>query len=161
MSKESFNNIGYFPSCCTKTACIELLATCSCHLNCLKHVCASHPATYILNVFFSLNCSAALNMAFQSRCIIYLFTDTIFSIFYLGGSEEPGNVIQSPGVSEASLETTESVPSTSAPSLGTRSANSGNTPPGRTGTAEPVLSLHYSTEGTTTSTIKLDFTDEW
>uniref|UniRef100_UPI00398EC513 DDB1- and CUL4-associated factor 6 isoform X5 n=1 Tax=Pristiophorus japonicus TaxID=55135 RepID=UPI00398EC513 len=31
----------------------------------------------------------------------------------------------------------------------------------RTGGAEPVLSLHYSTEGTTTSTIKLDFTDEW
>ncbi|XP_078265360.1 DDB1- and CUL4-associated factor 6 isoform X5 [Rhinoraja longicauda] len=30
-------------------------------------------------------------------------------------------------------------------------------PPG----AEPVLSLHYSTEGTTASTIKLDFTDEW
>uniref|UniRef100_A0A8C6ZPQ6 DCAF6 factor n=1 Tax=Nothoprocta perdicaria TaxID=30464 RepID=A0A8C6ZPQ6_NOTPE len=29
------------------------------------------------------------------------------------------------------------------------------------GTGEPVLSLHYSTEGTTTSTIKLDFTDEW
>ncbi|KAK3569211.1 hypothetical protein QTP86_026618 [Hemibagrus guttatus] len=29
------------------------------------------------------------------------------------------------------------------------------------GTPEPVLSLHYSTEGTTTSTIKLDFTDEW
>ncbi|XP_012819671.1 DDB1- and CUL4-associated factor 6 isoform X3 [Xenopus tropicalis] len=26
---------------------------------------------------------------------------------------------------------------------------------------EPVLQLHYSTEGTTTSTIKLDFTDEW
>ncbi|XP_057245957.1 DDB1- and CUL4-associated factor 6 isoform X2 [Malurus melanocephalus] len=31
----------------------------------------------------------------------------------------------------------------------------------RTGTGEPVLSLHYSTEGTTTSTIKLAFTDEW
>ncbi|XP_078415821.1 DDB1- and CUL4-associated factor 6 isoform X6 [Cetorhinus maximus] len=31
----------------------------------------------------------------------------------------------------------------------------------RTVGAEPVLSLHYSTEGTTTSTIKLDFTDEW
>lgn len=29
------------------------------------------------------------------------------------------------------------------------------------GTGEPVLSLHYSTEGTTASTIKLDFTDEW
>ncbi|XP_055015669.1 DDB1- and CUL4-associated factor 6 isoform X2 [Boleophthalmus pectinirostris] len=33
--------------------------------------------------------------------------------------------------------------------------------PGRSGGAEPVLSLHYSSEGTTTSTIKLDFTDEW
>ncbi|XP_043986834.1 DDB1- and CUL4-associated factor 6 isoform X3 [Gambusia affinis] len=31
----------------------------------------------------------------------------------------------------------------------------------RPGAAEPVLSLHYSSEGTTTSTIKLDFTDEW
>ncbi|XP_070831423.1 DDB1- and CUL4-associated factor 6 isoform X2 [Chaetodon trifascialis] len=31
----------------------------------------------------------------------------------------------------------------------------------RSSTAEPVLSLHYSSEGTTTSTIKLDFTDEW
>nr|XP_033796935.1 DDB1- and CUL4-associated factor 6 isoform X6 [Geotrypetes seraphini] len=31
----------------------------------------------------------------------------------------------------------------------------------RSGTSEPVLSLHYSTEGTTTSTIKLNFTDEW
>lgn len=31
----------------------------------------------------------------------------------------------------------------------------------RPSTAEPVLSLHYSSEGTTTSTIKLDFTDEW
>lgn len=45
---------------------------------------------------------------------------------------------------------------------GTERAGSGN---GRVataaGTPEPVLSLHYSTEGTTTSTIKLDFTDEW
>ncbi|XP_061698047.1 DDB1- and CUL4-associated factor 6 isoform X2 [Syngnathoides biaculeatus] len=32
---------------------------------------------------------------------------------------------------------------------------------GRSSAAEPVLSLHYSSEGTTTSTIKLDFTDEW
>ncbi|KAM7054717.1 DDB1- and CUL4-associated factor 6 isoform 2-T2 [Molossus nigricans] len=29
------------------------------------------------------------------------------------------------------------------------------------GTGEPVLSLQYSTEGTTASTIKLNFTDEW
>ncbi|KAM8976132.1 LOW QUALITY PROTEIN: DDB1- and CUL4-associated factor 6 [Pelodytes ibericus] len=28
-------------------------------------------------------------------------------------------------------------------------------------TSEPVLKLHYSTEGTTASTIRLDFTDEW
>ncbi|XP_077472676.1 DDB1- and CUL4-associated factor 6 isoform X2 [Stigmatopora argus] len=31
---------------------------------------------------------------------------------------------------------------------------------GRSGASEPVLSLHYSSEGTTSSTIKLDFTDE-
>uniref|UniRef100_A0A1A8U4R3 Ddb1 and cul4 associated factor 6 n=1 Tax=Nothobranchius furzeri TaxID=105023 RepID=A0A1A8U4R3_NOTFU len=42
-----------------------------------------------------------------------------------------------------------STPTTSAPSTTRPSA------------AEPVLSLHYSSEGTTTSTIKLDFTDEW
>uniref|UniRef100_A0A8C6PU81 DDB1 and CUL4 associated factor 6 n=1 Tax=Nothobranchius furzeri TaxID=105023 RepID=A0A8C6PU81_NOTFU len=41
-----------------------------------------------------------------------------------------------------------STPTTSAPSTTRPSA------------AEPVLSLHYSSEGTTTSTIKLDFTDE-
>uniref|UniRef100_A0A671VMA3 Ddb1 and cul4 associated factor 6 n=1 Tax=Sparus aurata TaxID=8175 RepID=A0A671VMA3_SPAAU len=35
-----------------------------------------------------------------------------------------------------------------------------SSPPPPTLTAEPVLSLHYSSEGTTTSTIKLDFTDE-
>ncbi|RXN28915.1 DDB1- and CUL4-associated factor 6 isoform X4 [Labeo rohita] len=84
-----------------------------------------------------------------------------------GGAEAAGHVIsdQSTGVSEVSPDTTETVPSTSAPSLVTSpgtSSGSGSTPPGtgRTGTAEPVLSLHYSTEGTTTSTIKLDFTDE-
>uniref|UniRef100_A0A8C4FB20 Ddb1 and cul4 associated factor 6 n=1 Tax=Dicentrarchus labrax TaxID=13489 RepID=A0A8C4FB20_DICLA len=39
-------------------------------------------------------------------------------------------------------------------------ASSPPTPP-HPATPEPVLSLHYSSEGTTTSTIKLDFTDEW
>ncbi|XP_039673001.1 DDB1- and CUL4-associated factor 6 isoform X5 [Perca fluviatilis] len=49
-----------------------------------------------------------------------------------------------------------SVPvSTSAPTTSTSSGTS------RPSGAEPVLSLHYSSEGTTTSTIKLDFTDEW
>lgn len=92
----------------------------------------------------------------------------VSSVFFPGGAEAAGHVIsdQSTGISEASPETTETVPSTSAPSLGISSGNSngsGGTPPGpgRTSTAEPVLSLHYSTEGTTTSTIKLDFTDEW
>ncbi|XP_051563834.1 DDB1- and CUL4-associated factor 6-like isoform X8 [Myxocyprinus asiaticus] len=85
-----------------------------------------------------------------------------------GGAEAIGSIIsdQSAGVSKASPEKTESMPSTSAPSLVTspgNSSGSGSTPsgPGRSCTAEPVLSLHYSTEGTTTSTIKLDFTDEW
>uniref|UniRef100_A0A674NJ95 Ddb1 and cul4 associated factor 6 n=1 Tax=Takifugu rubripes TaxID=31033 RepID=A0A674NJ95_TAKRU len=40
------------------------------------------------------------------------------------------------------------------------SSSSSSTTTSRTSTAEPVLSLHYSSEGTTTSTIKLDFTDE-
>ncbi|XP_051500109.1 DDB1- and CUL4-associated factor 6 isoform X5 [Apus apus] len=68
---------------------------------------------------------------------------------------------------------TESPPSTSLlsspdneqrPSLGASSQpvlHPSDTDKPRTGTGEPVLSLHYSTEGTTTSTIKLDFTDEW
>ncbi|XP_059198611.1 DDB1- and CUL4-associated factor 6 isoform X2 [Centropristis striata] len=52
-----------------------------------------------------------------------------------------------------------SVPvSTSAPSTTTTSTTTGTSRPSA---AEPVLSLHYSSEGTTTSTIKLDFTDEW
>ncbi|TNN04327.1 hypothetical protein fugu_001356 [Takifugu bimaculatus] len=49
-----------------------------------------------------------------------------------------------------------SVPDSSIPS-----SSSSSTTTSRTSTAEPVLSLHYSSEGTTTSTIKLDFTDEW
>ncbi|XP_077946388.1 DDB1- and CUL4-associated factor 6 isoform X9 [Gasterosteus aculeatus] len=46
--------------------------------------------------------------------------------------------------------------STSAPTTSTSVAGTS-----RPSGAEPVLSLHYSSEGTTTSTIKLDFTDEW
>uniref|UniRef100_A0A8C2BSG0 Ddb1 and cul4 associated factor 6 n=1 Tax=Cyprinus carpio TaxID=7962 RepID=A0A8C2BSG0_CYPCA len=103
----------------------------------------------------------------RGKTALLSFTSHVSSVFPPGGAEAAGRVIsdQSSGVSEASPDTTETVPSTSAPSLGTSSGNSGgssSTPPGpgRTGTAEPVLSLHYSTEGTTTSTIKLDFTDE-
>ncbi|XP_005993458.1 DDB1- and CUL4-associated factor 6 isoform X7 [Latimeria chalumnae] len=42
-----------------------------------------------------------------------------------------------------------------------QTGNNADTHTPRGGTGEPVLSLHYSTEGTTTSTIKLNFTDEW
>ncbi|XP_028993207.1 DDB1- and CUL4-associated factor 6 isoform X5 [Betta splendens] len=48
--------------------------------------------------------------------------------------------------------------SASAPTSSTSTTVSGTSRPSA---AEPVLSLHYSSEGTTTSTIKLDFTDEW
>ncbi|KAM6985097.1 DDB1- and CUL4-associated factor 6 [Aplochiton taeniatus] len=52
--------------------------------------------------------------------------------------------------------------STASTSITATSSSSGpGSSMGRPGTAEPVLSLHFSTEGTTTSTIKLDFTDEW
>ncbi|XP_067371365.1 DDB1- and CUL4-associated factor 6 isoform X7 [Channa argus] len=52
-----------------------------------------------------------------------------------------------------------SAPSSScAPSSSSITTVSGTS---RHGAGEPVLSLHYSSEGTTTSTIKLDFTDEW
>uniref|UniRef100_H3AJ18 DDB1 and CUL4 associated factor 6 n=1 Tax=Latimeria chalumnae TaxID=7897 RepID=H3AJ18_LATCH len=46
-------------------------------------------------------------------------------------------------------------------SLDEQQGNNADTHTPRGGTGEPVLSLHYSTEGTTTSTIKLNFTDEW
>ncbi|CAG05828.1 unnamed protein product, partial [Tetraodon nigroviridis] len=62
-----------------------------------------------------------------------------------------------------------STPTTSSPDSDQRSQVEGSGTPTSTPTssseralsAEPVLSLHYSSEGTTTSTIKLDFTDEW
>ncbi|XP_024919828.1 DDB1- and CUL4-associated factor 6 isoform X8 [Cynoglossus semilaevis] len=54
-------------------------------------------------------------------------------------------------------------PEESAPPCSSSSPSSSTTvtSTSRPSAAEPVLSLHYSSEGTTTSTIKLDFTDEW
>ncbi|XP_029314985.1 DDB1- and CUL4-associated factor 6 isoform X5 [Cottoperca gobio] len=49
----------------------------------------------------------------------------------------------------------------SAPTTSTSSSSTTSSGTSRPSGAEPVLSLHYSSEGTTTSTIKLDFTDEW
>ncbi|TKS67023.1 DDB1- and CUL4-associated factor 6 IQ motif and WD repeat-containing protein 1 [Collichthys lucidus] len=51
--------------------------------------------------------------------------------------------------------------STSFSSTSSSTSSTSTTVTSRPSTAEPVLSLHYSSEGTTTSTIKLDFTDEW
>ncbi|XP_029558802.1 DDB1- and CUL4-associated factor 6 isoform X2 [Salmo trutta] len=76
------------------------------------------------------------------------------------GASEAVSVERSAGASSIKVKTQ----SVSASVAGTSSgAPSSSTGPGgsRASTAEPVLSLHYSTEGTTTSTIKLDFTDEW
>ncbi|XP_029108864.1 DDB1- and CUL4-associated factor 6 isoform X3 [Scleropages formosus] len=63
--------------------------------------------------------------------------------------------VPSPAPSAESTQPTQSGNTEAAASSGSGAAGV------RAGAAEPVLSLHYSTEGTTTSTIKLDFTDEW
>ncbi|XP_044072336.1 DDB1- and CUL4-associated factor 6 isoform X3 [Siniperca chuatsi] len=64
-----------------------------------------------------------------------------------GAAESAG----SPPDQPVSVPVSSSAPTTSTTTTGTS----------RPSAAEPVLSLHYSSEGTTTSTIKLDFTDEW
>ncbi|XP_035031189.1 DDB1- and CUL4-associated factor 6 isoform X5 [Hippoglossus stenolepis] len=71
----------------------------------------------------------------------------------LSGGAEPA--ASPPGESVSALVSSSSSSSSSAPTSSTSTGTS------RPSAAEPVLSLHYSSEGTTTSTIKLDFTDEW
>ncbi|XP_031656475.1 DDB1- and CUL4-associated factor 6 isoform X4 [Oncorhynchus kisutch] len=68
----------------------------------------------------------------------------------------------SAGASLIKVKTLSASASVTGTSSGSGAPSSSTGPGGsRASTAEPVLSLHYSTEGTTTSTIKLDFTDEW
>uniref|UniRef100_A0A8C7DFJ4 Ddb1 and cul4 associated factor 6 n=1 Tax=Oncorhynchus kisutch TaxID=8019 RepID=A0A8C7DFJ4_ONCKI len=76
------------------------------------------------------------------------------------GASEAVSVERSAGASSIKEKTQSVSASVAGTSPGAPSSSTG---PGgsRASTAEPVLSLHYSTEGTTTSTIKLDFTDEW
>ncbi|XP_041723994.1 DDB1- and CUL4-associated factor 6 isoform X3 [Coregonus clupeaformis] len=76
------------------------------------------------------------------------------------GASEAVSVERSAGASSIKVKTQSLSVSVAGTSSGEPSSSTG---PGcsRASTAEPVLSLHYSTEGTTTSTIKLDFTDEW
>ncbi|KAL7881542.1 hypothetical protein AOLI_G00083900 [Acnodon oligacanthus] len=86
-----------------------------------------------------------------------------------GSAEASGNICSdlSTNISEAGEAA--SAPAVPAPPTGSNDSSSGSGAGGlchgrmapASSTAEPVLSLHYSTEGTTTSTIKLDFTDEW
>ncbi|XP_053184363.1 DDB1- and CUL4-associated factor 6 isoform X1 [Scomber japonicus] len=68
---------------------------------------------------------------------------------------------QQGGAASSLLDESVSVPASSSTSTSTSTSSSTTAGTTRPSAAEPVLSLHYSSEGTTTSTIKLDFTDEW
>ncbi|KAM5179703.1 DDB1- and CUL4-associated factor 6 isoform 2-T3 [Mantella aurantiaca] len=88
-------------------------------------------------------------------------------------SREVGESHTLPSTVEAALQQSSSSDSSTSPSdsssviskqLGSMSIDEGLDSGKRrpeSETSEPVLQLHYSTEGTTTSTIRLDFTDEW
>ncbi|XP_029980750.1 DDB1- and CUL4-associated factor 6 isoform X5 [Sphaeramia orbicularis] len=67
----------------------------------------------------------------------------------------------SPPEEPVSVPARSSPPTTSTTSTISTTSPTGTSSTSRPSAAEPVLSLHYSSEGTTTSTIKLDFTDEW
>uniref|UniRef100_A0A7N6BMG6 Ddb1 and cul4 associated factor 6 n=1 Tax=Anabas testudineus TaxID=64144 RepID=A0A7N6BMG6_ANATE len=85
-------------------------------------------------------------------------------------SGSSSTVTAPPPSSSASVESSapSSSPLTSSPDSEQRSQDTTTTgtptptatPTSEPALSEPVLSLHYSSEGTTTSTIKLDFTDE-
>ncbi|KAM9850432.1 DDB1- and CUL4-associated factor 6 isoform 2-T2 [Aulostomus maculatus] len=68
--------------------------------------------------------------------------------------QQGGAAASPPDESAPATSSSNSSSSSSAPTTSTTGTS-------RSSAAEPVLSLHYSSEGTTTSTIKLDFTDEW
>ncbi|KAM5236126.1 DDB1- and CUL4-associated factor 6 isoform 2-T2 [Ctenodactylus gundi] len=72
----------------------------------------------------------------------------------------------SPGATAQDPQAADSPPSVVSKQLGSTSLdeqqdNGNEKLSPKPGAGEPVLSLHYSTEGTTASTIKLNFTDEW
>ncbi|XP_034069587.1 DDB1- and CUL4-associated factor 6 isoform X5 [Gymnodraco acuticeps] len=81
-----------------------------------------------------------------------------------GATEAAGSPPDQPVSAPVNAPTT-STTSTTSSSITSSSITSSSTSTlsstSRPSAAEPVLSLHYSSEGTTTSTIKLDFTDEW
>uniref|UniRef100_A0A672ZSD1 Ddb1 and cul4 associated factor 6 n=1 Tax=Sphaeramia orbicularis TaxID=375764 RepID=A0A672ZSD1_9TELE len=74
-----------------------------------------------------------------------------------GATEAAGSPPEEP----VSVPARSSPPTTSTTSTISTTSPTGTSSTSRPSAAEPVLSLHYSSEGTTTSTIKLDFTDEW
>uniref|UniRef100_A0A672ZRX2 Ddb1 and cul4 associated factor 6 n=1 Tax=Sphaeramia orbicularis TaxID=375764 RepID=A0A672ZRX2_9TELE len=73
-----------------------------------------------------------------------------------GATEAAGSPPEEP----VSVPARSSPPTTSTTSTISTTSPTGTSSTSRPSAAEPVLSLHYSSEGTTTSTIKLDFTDE-
>ncbi|XP_023271554.1 DDB1- and CUL4-associated factor 6 isoform X4 [Seriola lalandi dorsalis] len=82
-----------------------------------------------------------------------------------GGAEAAGSPpdesVSAPATSSASTTSSSSTAATTSSSSSSSSSSTTTAGTSRPSAAEPVLSLHYSSEGTTTSTIKLDFTDEW
>uniref|UniRef100_A0A672ZUI0 Ddb1 and cul4 associated factor 6 n=1 Tax=Sphaeramia orbicularis TaxID=375764 RepID=A0A672ZUI0_9TELE len=72
----------------------------------------------------------------------------------------PSKSAGSPPEEPVSVPARSSPPTTSTTSTISTTSPTGTSSTSRPSAAEPVLSLHYSSEGTTTSTIKLDFTDE-
>ncbi|XP_022596081.1 DDB1- and CUL4-associated factor 6 isoform X6 [Seriola dumerili] len=82
-----------------------------------------------------------------------------------GGAEAAGSPpdesVSAPATSSASTTSSSTAAATTSSSSSSSSSSTTTAGTSRPSAAEPVLSLHYSSEGTTTSTIKLDFTDEW
>ncbi|XP_063743890.1 DDB1- and CUL4-associated factor 6 isoform X3 [Eleginops maclovinus] len=76
-----------------------------------------------------------------------------------GATEAAGSPPDQPVSAPVNAPTTSTTSTASSSSSTSTSSTLSST--SRPSAAEPVLSLHYSSEGTTTSTIKLDFTDEW
>ncbi|XP_033984673.1 DDB1- and CUL4-associated factor 6 isoform X1 [Trematomus bernacchii] len=79
-----------------------------------------------------------------------------------GATEAAGSPPDQPVSAPVNAPTTSTTSSSSTSTSSTTSSSTSTlSSTSRPSAAEPVLSLHYSSEGTTTSTIKLDFTDEW
>lgn len=152
-----------FLSCCWSLICVclllsALLMSVACFLFC----CISVGSNAAGGCMFPV-CSYSFTCCEQEKIPVILIIGLIRALFFFNNVNK-SFLVASPsplsGAAEAagsppdqtvSVPVSNSTPTTSTTTTGTS----------RPSTAEPVLSLHYSSEGTTTSTIKLDFTDEW